>query len=148
MVAPGHMNWREKLPSTDPNPAPTAMGVESPTSREREVVRPVLDTMQKRNPWLHNGNLKIKPQILKYNHLLPNDQGRVEGDMLCLDSSDYVPIMESWEFCLFGYVAGKFPRRDVVERLIKTWPWPARVAFHPNGCMVFRFETQEDMEDA
>lgn len=45
-------------------------------------------------------------------------------------------------------MAGKFPERDAVVRLIKTWPWPARVTFHPNGWMVFRFETLEDMEYA
>lgn len=83
--APKPMNWREKLPITDPNLVPAEAGVVSPMSVEREEARPTTDTGQKRNPWLYDGNMKIKPQILKSNLLLPNVQGRVEGDMLCLD---------------------------------------------------------------
>lgn len=145
---PTNMNWREKFPQEDPNPAPAEGGVLSPTMEEREEARPNLDTGQRRNPWLHDGNLKVKPQILKSDLLLPNVQGHVEGDTLCLDPTDYVPISESWGFCLLGFMAGKFPGRDAIERMIKSWSWPARVAFHPNGWMVFRFETMEDMENA
>lgn len=66
------MNWKGKLPDCDPNPAPVDGEFESPTSEERAWARPIMDTGQKRNPWLHNGNLKVKPQILKIDLILPN----------------------------------------------------------------------------
>lgn len=72
----------------------------------------------------------------------------MEDDILCLDPDDYVPITEGWGFCLLVFMAGKFPGRDAVVRFTKSWPWPTRIAFHPNGWMVFRFETAEDMEGA
>lgn len=144
----GASNWKDLLPSQDPNPAPADEGVSSPTMEERERARPGLDTGQRRNPWRHDGNLKTKPPILKADLVLPNVQGTVEGDILCLEPSDYVPIVEGWGYCLLGFMAGKFPGRDAIERLILSWAWPARVAFHPNGWMVFRFETEADMEAA
>lgn len=140
----GVLNWKDKLPPVDPNPAPAS----SPTTEERAIARPATDTGQKRNPWLHDGNLKIKPIILKSDLVLPNVQVNVDGDVLCLAPEDYVPITASWGYCLLGFMAGKFPGRDAIERLTLTWPWPARVAFHPIGWMVFRFEITEDMEAA
>lgn len=112
------MNWRDKLPTEDPNPAPAYGGVYSLMSEERAQARPNLDTGQRRNPWLHDGNLKTKPTILKADLALPNVQGKVEGDLLCLEATDYVPITESWGFCLLGFMAGKFPGRDAIERCI------------------------------
>lgn len=142
------MNWKDKLPPEDPNPAPTEGEVFSPTSEQRERARPNVGTGQRRNPWLHDGNLKTKPHILKADLVLPNVQGLVEGDTLCLEPTDYVPIPENLGYCLLSFMAGKFPGRDAIEWLILAWSWPARVAFHPNGWMVFRFETVEDIEAA
>lgn len=75
-------------------------------------------------------------------------QGRIEDDTLCLEQDDYVPITKGWGLCLLGFMAGKFPGRDAVEKLMKSWPWPTRIAFHPDGWMVFRFETADDIECA
>lgn len=111
------MDWRAKLPTTDPNPAPAEMGVQSSTETGRERARPMMDTGQKRNPWIHDGNLKTKSPILKSDLALPNVQGRVEGDILCLEPSDYVPIQESWGYCLLGFMAGNFRDEMVLKDL-------------------------------
>lgn len=98
---------------------------------ERVLARPDLDTGQKRNPWLHDGNLKIKPTILKADLVLPNVQGTVDGDTLCLEPEDYVPITAGWGHCLLGFMAGKFPGQDALDRLIRTWPWPCPCGLSP-----------------
>lgn len=54
------------------------------------------------------------PQIIKSDLVLPNVEGRIEDDILCLDPDNYVSITEGW-----GFMAGKFPGRDAVERLTK-----------------------------
>lgn len=83
-INPNPMNWRSKLPDVDPNPATVDDGVESPTSEERAMARPNLDTGQKRNLCCHDGNLKVKPEISKSDLVLPNLQGRVEEYVMCL----------------------------------------------------------------
>lgn len=103
--------------------------------------------VRKRESILANGGTRGYMMVISKPNL-PNVQRLVEGDILCLEPADYVPIVESWGYCLHGFMAGKFTGRDAIERLILTWAWPARVAFHPNGWMVFRFETAEDMDAA
>lgn len=63
-----------------------------------------------------------------------------------LELDDYTPVELGWGYCLLGFFAFKFPGRNEVLKLTKRWTRATRIPYHPNGWIVFWFETEEDME--
>lgn len=104
-------------------------------------------TEGRKSPWLHNnGNFNSDVAILKSDLILPKPIVKVVDNFLWLELDDYTPVELGWGYCLLGFFAGKFPGRNEVLKLTKRWTRATRISYHPNGWIVFRFETEEDME--
>lgn len=57
----------------------------------------------------NNGNFDDNITILNADHLLPKP---VEDDVFCLDETEYTLVEIGWRYCLLGFFAGRFPRKD------------------------------------
>lgn len=94
----------------------------------------------------NNGNFRSNLTILKSDLILPKPMVKVVDNYLWLDEDDFTPIELGWEYCLFGFFASRFPNKDAVQKLRSRWTRKCRISYHPNGWMIFRFETEDDTE--
>jgi hypothetical protein len=52
---------------------------------------------------------------------------------------------DDWKLCVVGYVSGKFPGYRALNSIIgNTWKCPASLTMHESGCLIYRFENEED----
>ncbi|KAI5663502.1 hypothetical protein M9H77_22825 [Catharanthus roseus] len=60
--------------------------------------------------------------------------------------SDVTDVIETWGYSLVGYVAGGFPGLEAINKLRGTWKIPHKFSIDKSGCLVFRFDKEEDKE--
>ncbi|XP_057800275.1 uncharacterized protein LOC131015846 isoform X1 [Salvia miltiorrhiza] len=99
------------------------------------------------SPWVRNlGNFNnkviVNPSLLS----LPKCEPLIVNDTLILDDKDYIATKHAWGFCLFGFIAGKLPKKERVSEFAKTWPVGCKISYHEEGWLVFAFESAEDRD--
>lgn len=63
-----------------------------------------------------------------------------------LDVND-VQLDEELKCCLIGCFTGRFPGKQAVYTLAKSWKVKHKVDFHPTGWVIFKFHDECDMEN-
>lgn len=66
--------------------------------------------------------------------------------VVCIDYEDVTDVIETWGYSLVGYVAGGFPGLEAINKLRGTWKIPHKFSIDKSGCLVFRFDKEEDKE--
>lgn len=97
------------------------------------------------NPWSRKVN--VVPTIVQEDLLLPSvDTVLDDNGCLVMTEDDFIPLEESWGFCLLGFYGGRFPGKEATRQYVAKWPSKPSISFHSNGWMVFRFATESERD--
>lgn len=102
---------------------------------------------QNKNPWLKNaGNFINPPAPTKEDLALNRYEVNLVNETLVFDEDDITPLHTGWGYSLLGFFAGKFPGKYATQNLVNGWIRTPRISYHQKGWIVFRFDTEENME--
>ena len=68
-----------------------------------------------------------------------------EGPKIIIQEEDIQGLNIPWEQSLVGYFGGKFPGKQALNQIVKSWKVHVTVQHHGSGWIIFQFSTMEDL---
>ncbi|GFZ13595.1 hypothetical protein Acr_23g0019800 [Actinidia rufa] len=125
----------------------TTQGVQQNASEREETNkrRNAAAIFPPKNPWI----TKSAVSLFAGNRIPENGlklQKIEVGDGPIKFEEENVP-KEDWNYCLMGYVAGRFPGKKAIQQLVTSWKEKVSLHYHSSGWIVFKFDNLEGRDN-